>query len=99
MFKTNAILAAALCTAGLLAAPAAFAKSTQVSYADLDLASTTGRQALDARVARAARSVCQIERTGSLIRSVDQACYRQALANTRDRVAAAVDASREQLGG
>jgi UrcA family protein len=110
MSKTTAIvapvLAAVLCTTGLFAAPAAFAaptastKSIEVRYGDLDLASADGQQRLNQRIVRAAKAVCRDERaTGSLITPVDHACYKQALSNTRERVAAAIDASREQLGG
>lgn len=103
MFKTNAIIAAALCTAGLFAAPTAFAKSVEVSYKDLDLTTTEGQQALTKRIDTAARGVCRVQRptTGTLIGStVDRECYKQALKDVRERVAAAVDkADDTQLGG
>lgn len=100
MFKTTAIAAAVLCTAGLFAAPAAFAKTTEVHYKDLDLTTATGQNQLQARLEKAARSVCRVERpaTGTHIEgSVDRACYRQALAETRERVAAVIGDNR--LGG
>jgi UrcA family protein len=100
MFNKDLILAAVLCTAGLLAAPTAVAKSVDVSYSDLDLATTAGQQALDARITRAAKSVCRVEKsTGSLVAPIEHACYKQALANARERVPAAIDPSGEQLGG
>ena len=66
MFKTSLIVLASVLTAGsilvgtaspaLAAAPAA--QTRIVSYADLDLASTAGRAALDRRIDRAVRAVC-----------------------------------------
>ncbi|WP_404479468.1 UrcA family protein [Novosphingobium sp. BL-52-GroH] len=110
MFKTIApksalFAAAALCTVGLFAAPAAFAqtKTTAVEYKDLDLATIAGQKELDARIARAARNVCRVERpaTGTHLQStVDRACYAQALSNVRERVAAVIDkADDNRLGG
>lgn len=103
MFKTNAIIAAALCTAGLFAAPAAFAKSTQVQYKDLDLATATGQQQLQTRIEQAARDVCRVERatTGTHLKTtVDRACYNQALIQVRDQVAAKIEAAdSNRLGG
>jgi UrcA family protein len=106
MFKTNAIIAAALCTAGLFSAPA-FAetqtKTTEVHFKDLDLASPEGQQQLQGRIEKAARSVCRTERatTGTHLHSiVDRDCYKQALANVRERVATVIDkADDARLGG
>lgn len=110
MFKTNApktalFAAAALCTAGLFAAPAAFAEtqSTEVHFKDLDLASADGRQQLQTRIEKAARSVCRAQRptTGTHLRSiVDRTCYKQAMANVSERVAAVIDTADDtRLGG
>jgi UrcA family protein len=110
MFKTNApktalFAAAALCTVGLFAAPAAFAetKTAEVRFSDLDLGSTDGQLQLQSRVERAARNVCRIQRptTGTMIHSgVDRDCYKQALANVHERVAAVIDnADDSRLGG
>lgn len=107
MFKTNApklaIAAAALCTIGLFSAPAAFAKSTEVHYKDLDLTTTAGQKALEGRLQKAARDVCRTERatTGTHLHSmVDHDCYKQALSNVRDHVASAIDkADDSRLGG
>lgn len=110
MFKTNAaktalFAAAAICTAGLFAAPAAFAqtKSTEVRFKDLDLASTQGQAQLQTRIETAARLVCRSERatTGTHLHSVvDRGCYKQALANVRERVAAVIETADDtRLGG
>ena len=65
MFVRPSILAAAALTAGLVtlgvaAAPAAAQPipSVLVSYADLNLASTAGREILDRRIANAAGQLC-----------------------------------------
>jgi UrcA family protein len=103
MFKTNAIVAAALCTVGLFAAPTAFAATTQVAFKDLDLTSAEGQKELDSRIDRAARSVCKTQRptTGTMLgSSIDRTCYKQALKDVRERVASAVDkADDSRLGG
>jgi UrcA family protein len=107
MFKTNKtfVIAAALCTVGLFAAPAAFAqtKTTEVAYKDLDLASSEGQQQLQARIEKAARNVCRVSRptTGTMMQSnVDRDCYKQALSQVRERVAAVIDSADDaRLGG
>jgi len=103
MFKTNAIVAAALCTVSLFAAPAAFAKSVEVSYKDLDLTTQAGQQTLEKRLHKAAREACTADRpvTGTRLRAgYDQICYDQALTQVRQHVATAIDkADDNQLGG
>ena len=103
MFKTNAIVAAALCTVGLFSAPAAFAGTVEVQYKDLDLTTTEGQAALEGRIDLAAKKVCRSERpaTGTHLNSaVDQTCYRQALKDVRQHVATAVaKADDNRLGG
>lgn len=106
MFKfavTKAVIVTALASATLFAAPAAFARSVEVRYADLDLTTDTGRVELDRRVVRAARGVCLVHEptTGSMLMPrVDYGCYQRALAGTREHVAAAVErAGDTQLGG
>lgn len=98
-----AIAAAALCTAGLFGAPTAFAETVEVRYADLDLNTVDGQKKLESRIHRAANAVCSAKRptTGSNIRIVDQECYRQAMGNVRDHVAAAIDKAGDdsRLGG
>lgn len=101
--KTAIFAAAALCTVGLFSAPAAFAKSVEVRYTDLDLGTTEGQELLQKRINKAARSVCRVSRptTGTHIDSnVDTECYRQARLNVREQVAAAIDkADDTRLGG
>ncbi|MEE4454232.1 UrcA family protein [Novosphingobium resinovorum] len=103
MFKTAIVAAAALCTAGLFAAPAAFAATSEVSYRDLDLATPQGQKELRTRIDHAARSVCRTSRptTGTLVGStIDRECYKQALHDVREHVAAAIDkADDTRLGG
>ncbi len=106
MFKTTQtamLAAAALCTVGLFSAPAAFAKSIEVHYKDLDLGTTEGQNMLQKRIDKAARNVCRVSRptTGTHIDSnVDIQCYRQARLNVREQVASAIDkADDTRLGG
>ncbi|HUD30520.1 MAG TPA: UrcA family protein [Novosphingobium sp.] len=108
MFKTTApktaiFAAAALCTVGLFSAPTAFAGTTQVSYKDLDLATSAGQQELQSRIEKAARSVCTVERatTGTHLSStVDRKCYKQAVTQVSAQVATAIDKSDDtRLGG
>lgn len=104
MFKSTTLAAAALCTAALFAAPAAFAetRSTEVRFNDLDLASTGGQQQLQSRIEKAARTVCTAQQptTGSILKPVDRVCYSQAMANARQHVAAAIEkADATRLGG
>lgn len=97
----SALVAAALCTAAVFAAPAAFAKSIEVRYDDLDLTTTKGQDALNARIVRAARNVCRMDLLpGSHINPIDRTCYKQALFEVGNRVASAVEkAGATQLGG
>ncbi|MFT4057129.1 MAG: UrcA family protein [Novosphingobium sp.] len=101
--KTAIFAAAALCTVGLFSTPAAFAKSVEVRYADLDLGTTEGQSMLKKRINNAARSVCSSDQptTGTRIRGqVDYECYEKARLNVREQVAAAIDkADDTRLGG
>ena len=58
----NLAHAAAIAAALVSAVPAAAdeAKSVEVSYADLNLSSATGRDALDRRIARVANRICGV---------------------------------------
>ena len=70
-----AALAAAVATTGTIAFPAYAAETSptaEVRYADLDLASADGAQALKVRVERAAKRVCSVSGDRSL-RSVSEA--------------------------
>ncbi len=102
MTKTTLSLAPALfalaATLGVMAVPAkTMAATTQgqaptmsVSVADLDLATPEGQRQLDRRVRKAARSVCggDAATTGTRLRSTGaEACYAQALRQTRTLVA------------
>jgi len=103
MFKT-ATLAAAVCTAALFSAPAAFAKDVTVSYSDLDLTTVAGQKTLKTRLLSAARKACDYNTstvTGTMLPSASaRACYNQANAKVKEQMASAIDAAGStQLGG
>ena len=81
-------LIAACAAATTLFATAAHAETREVRTSDLDLASPGGQIQLDARIDRAARAVCRIERTGSRIAAIDEACRAKAAASARETLAA-----------
>ena len=94
------MLAAAIATAVPMPAIAAANAPgpIMVRTGDLDLSQPGGRQALDRRIARAARAVCGLDdiRTGTRVTSADaQLCYRQALQATRTQVAEITDNARQ----
>jgi UrcA family protein len=106
MFKLIIAPAIALtATAALFAVPqqamaAQDGLRVEVSFTDLDLATSEGQQKLERRIARAASKVCAMDdtATGSRMASREaNACYAQALRNVRASVAAAVN--RSQVGG
>lgn len=92
---------ATLAAAGLaLSATAAQANHISVPYADLDLASAAGQQALDKRIDRAARTVCGYKLEGKrTVREESDArsCFATAKARAGEQFAAAADAA--TLGG
>jgi UrcA family protein len=65
-------------------------RTTTVSYADLDLASTQGKEALEHRVSKAAREVCgssHFREAGSVSRAVEnKSCYENAMAQAMKKV-------------
>jgi UrcA family protein len=66
--------------------------STMVSYADLDLTNATGVAELNARVKRAARSICVANGHRDLARIVSEnACRDTALDHARPQIAAAIE--------
>jgi len=93
------IAAAALASLGTTL-PVAAQESIAVPWRDLNLASPEGQNALDARIARAARKVCRLDelKPGSRIREpARKECYRQARLKARDDVA--LLRTTRQLGG
>ena len=65
--------------------------TARVSYADLNLQSDAGRQALEFRIRRAADSLCFDGAKTDLARStVEHDCYRNALAGAQPQIDAAV---------
>lgn len=93
------LMALAASLAVLTAVPAS-AESITVEHRDLNLSSPEGQAALDQRIDRAARKVCGLDeqRTGTRLAPLkDTKCYRQAKAQVKQQVAAAVAA--QQLGG
>lgn len=85
--------ALALVAAALGAASAAHADAVRVSYADLDLGQPQGRAELDARLLKAARSVCRSDALEDY--RFSSACRRSSLADARAK-AEVVFAMREQ---
>lgn len=70
--------------------------SARVSYVDLDLTRAEGRETLDRRLAKAARSVCPVLNRSSVAeRFAAHACARRARAKAR--VLAQVAAAKAQL--
>lgn len=93
------LMAFAASLAMLTAIPAS-AGTVTVEHRDLNLSSAEGQAALDKRIDRAARQVCGLDeqRTGTRLTPLkDTKCYRQAKAQVKQQVAAAVAA--QQLGG
>ena len=86
------IAAAAFATFAI--AGAAHAATTTVQTSDLDLTTAEGQAKLDARLDRAARSVCSEFYTGSHIQSVDSACVARVRASVERQVAERRSASR-----
>lgn len=104
MNKTMAIAASLIATATLFAVtPGVASASTEssaiaVRYADLDLSTVDGQRTLDRRIARAARTVCgmDLQQTGTRMTPPETvSCYRQALSDVRQRVAAAIENGRK----
>ena len=101
MFVRPTILAAAVLVAGALnfgiaAAPALaqLPAGIAVSYADLNLASQSGRAALDARIAGAAERLCGFARPVELSWAADVAeCQAETIALTQPQRNAAVGLS------
>lgn len=65
--------------------------TARVSYADLNLQSDAGREVLQARVRRAADSLCLEGGNVDLVRwTVEHDCYRNAIASAQPQIDAAV---------
>jgi len=74
-----AIAAAALSTAAVFAAPAAFAAESKLSWKDLDLSTPAGQTELDRRLDAAATRMCtSTVETGTIIRHAPSAQCRSA---------------------
>jgi UrcA family protein len=98
MLKTISSIAA-LATASAFVLPtvsqAEESNSVRISYADLNLGSTTGQQVLQRRIAGAARTVCVIEDSRELaLRSATNSCRSDSIASAQPAYAAAVAAAR-----
>jgi len=90
---------AALVTASALLVPtatqAATSNSYRISYADLNLASDSGRLTLERRIAFGARIVCEIEDSRELaLAAATNACRSQAIHGAQPAFEAAVAAAR-----
>jgi UrcA family protein len=81
---TRPIFAAALVSLAAAAPALAGAPTQSVGFADLNLASTQGRQALDARLVRAAKSVCGVGATTNLNEFIaSKSCFQTSVADAR----------------
>lgn len=88
-------LCAGLCLVGATAPAHAgtvydTARSQNVSYADIDLGSTQGRQILDRRIKSAARAVCATGNVDVQSMKDESRCVRVALASVKPKVVAAL---------
>lgn len=89
----SAFLAAAALSGAMLATPA-FAGSTGISYADLNLATAQGQAQLDRRIDAAAREMCGIAdvRTGTILQgNKNKQCYESAKASARKQIAERIE--------
>jgi UrcA family protein len=98
MFKSITGYAPAIAAIGVLttssfvvnaqnAEPLAEMPSVTVRYADLNLNSAAGVDALYARLRTAAREVCNVRETHGLVQAIEsRKCYRHALGAAVDRV-------------
>jgi UrcA family protein len=103
MTRTTIFLAALAATAANISFPAFAqeqAKTSEVRYADLDLASPQGAQALKVRVIRAAKRVCQADGDRTLESAAQaKACTRIALAKAMPQVELALANAGTQVAG
>lgn len=89
------IIFAALAVSALATTPA-FARqmetvSKEVSYADLDITTTAGRDRLDRRLQAAARTVCNVGRGVGVAAQMDERrCLRTAIGSAREKATLAV---------
>jgi UrcA family protein len=82
MFKKS-VGALALMAAPFVLASAAHANAVRVSYADLNLGQPQGRAELDARLMKAARSLCRSDMLEDY--AFSSACRRSSLADAREK--------------
>lgn len=85
------IILGAIAAATVAISPAS-ANTVEVTYDDLNLASAKGQAALEARIERAVRSVCEVNSTGSRVREQQarSVCAKQARASAKTQMAAVV---------
>jgi len=96
--KKSLIALAAIGT--MFTAAPAFAGGVTVEYRDLNLTTAQGQQALERRIDKAAKSVCQYDRakTGSRMTKPEVAqCYRAAKKQATQQMAVIVNS--ERVGG
>ena len=86
----NIALAAAAVLASFASVSAATAQTAPVatvSYADLDMSSTSGLATLNGRIVRAAHTMCDSNGVADLAeRAASKACYRTAVAGARKQM-------------
>ncbi|WP_209349049.1 UrcA family protein [Pontixanthobacter sp. CEM42] len=96
--KKSLIALAAIGT--MFTAAPAFAGGVAIEYNDLNLSTAKGQQALERRIDKAAKDVCQYNRlrTGSRMTNPEiRKCYQTAKKQATQKMAAIVDS--ERLGG
>jgi UrcA family protein len=81
----NSLIAASLFGLALTASQPAFAETSLVGYADLDLTTQAGNAKLDQRLKRAAKKVCGLSGTANPLReaAANQQCFAKAFAEAR----------------
>jgi UrcA family protein len=91
MLKTVSALAALAATSLAFAAPAYAGSTKTVSFEDLNLASASGRAALDNRLDRAAKSVCAVGESLELSAYIaSKNCYTASIADARSAAEVAI---------
>ena len=96
-----AILSAALAISLIASPTLAQSQMVGVAYADLDLNTPAGQAALDRRIEAAAKSVCgfnEVRTATRLPSSSSRDCLREALASTREQVAAQISRETHKRG-
>lgn len=95
IFMTAAALGAAIISPAIAAS--GDAQSGAIEYRDLDLATADGVAELDARIERAARSICEVDHhtTGTrLVSTAKRKCVDGVRASAKQQIASVIDNAR-----